>query len=68
MSLRRREERKRSEDAQARAAAEAEAREKRQAEDWRQEKEALRRTYDKQVCRGRAAGGGHAPAPATDPD
>ena len=30
-------------------AAEAEAREKRQAEDWRQEKEAMRRTYDKQV-------------------
>jgi hypothetical protein len=45
----RRDERKRGEESLSKAAAESEARERRQAEEAKQEKEALRRTYDKQV-------------------
>lgn len=38
--------------------AEAEQREKRVQEEWRQEKEAMRRTYDKQVGQGSSQGEG----------
>ena len=54
----RRDERKRLEEAQARAVSELEAREKRLMEEAKLEKEAQRKAYDKQA-RGQGRGGGN---------